>query len=225
MSKTERPILIVDGLNCFLRHYLVNESVSSKSEPVGGVVGFIKFIDYITNIHMPQKLFVVWETGGGSARRKAFYKDYKKDRGKIKEFKKIHNGTASMRDQLAVDDQVKVAQLSMLHKILKTTPICQIFVAGTEADDIVAYLATQQFRNTDAQKVIVSGDHDYYQLLDDKTITIYDPSKRSYVTGDDVFNTYGIAPRNFCLARALSGDPSDNLDGIPGVGLKSTIMS
>lgn len=222
-KKQERPILIIDGLNVFVRHYLVNESVNNKSEPVGGVVGFIRFLDYVTSLHAPQKIFVAWETGGGSARRRAIFKEYKKDRGKIKEFKKIQAGTATMRDQLALDEQVKVAQLSVLYKLIKTTPICQIFVSGTEADDIVAYLATQQFRKHPAPKVIVSGDRDFYQLLEDSSVTIYDHSKKTYVTGDDVFKAYGIAPRNFCLARAIVGDASDNIEGVPGVGLKTVV--
>jgi len=86
--KTKRPYIFIDGMNIFVRHYLVNETLNAKSEPIGGVVGFLKFVDYITRISTPAKVFVVWESGGGSARRRSIFKEYKKDRGKIKELKK-----------------------------------------------------------------------------------------------------------------------------------------
>lgn len=220
-KKQERPILFIDGMNIFVRHYLVNGAVTNKSEPVGGVVGFIKFLDYMTSLHVPQRIFVVWEAGGSNSKRRRIYSEYKKDRGKLKEFKKIKAGTASMRDQLATDEKCKVQQLALLYKLLKTTPICQVFVSGTECDDVIAYLVTQEFRKSEAPKVIVSSDKDFYQLLENKSIEIYDPAKKNYVTGNDVFKKYNIAPRNFCLARALVGDVSDNIEGVPGVGLKT----
>lgn len=220
-NKKERPILFIDGLNCFIRYYLANQSINDKSEPIGGVVGFIKFLDYMTSLHVPQKIFVVWEAGGSNSRRRKIYPEYKKDRGKLKEFKKIKAGTASMRDQLATDKECKVQQLSLLYKLLKTTPICQVFVSGTECDDVIAYLVTQEFRKSEAPKIVISNDKDFYQLLENKTVKIYDLAKKSYVTNNDVFKKYNITSRNFCLARALVGDVSDNIEGVPGVGLKT----
>jgi len=220
--KTMRPYIFIDGLNVFIRHYLVNETLNSKSEPIGGAVGFLKFVDYITRVMTPSKVFVVWESGGGSARRRSIFKEYKKDRGKIKELKKIHNGTASIRDQLANDEECKIKQLSLIYKLLKNTPVCQVFVSGTECDDIIAYLVKHQFSNNgDIEKIVVSGDKDFYQLLDDDTVKIYDPARKTLLDGDWVFKKFGIAPRNFCLARALVGDKSDNIEGVPGVGLKT----
>lgn len=221
MNKTKRPYLLIDGMNIFVRHYLVNETLNAKSEPIGGVVGFLKFVDYITRITTPAKVFVVWESGGGSARRRSIYKEYKKERGKIKEFKKLQAGTASIRDQLAYDDETKVKQLSLIYRLLKNTPICQVFVSGTECDDIIAYLAKQQFGTDPTEKIVISGDKDFYQLLEDPAVKIYDPAKKELLTGDWVFKEYGIAPRNFCLSRALVGDKSDNIEGVPGVGLKT----
>lgn len=217
MGKQERPILIIDAMNNFLRHFLVNGAVNNKSEPVGGVVGFIKFIDYLSSTFVPQKIFVVWETGGGSKRRKSIFKEYKSNRSKIKEYTK----ESTIKDQLATDENCKVQQLSTLYKILKKTPICQIFVSGTECDDIIAYLITQQFRMNNSNKIIVSCDKDFYQLLEYNNVSIYDPARRSIITNKDVYEKYNIAPRNFCLARAIVGDISDNIGGVPGVGLKT----
>src|SRR5690348_9939591 len=80
-----RPYIFVDGLNNFLRHYIVNQTINSRSEPIGGVVGFLRFLNYTINTFAPSKIFVVWETGGGAARRKNIYKGYKANRAKIKE--------------------------------------------------------------------------------------------------------------------------------------------
>jgi DNA polymerase-1 len=223
MNKQKRPYLFIDGMNIFVRHYLVNETVNNRSEPVGGVVGFLKFLDYMTSMHAPQRVYVVWETGGGNQRRKHLYKEYKKNRGKIKEFKKLKAGSATMRDQLVLDDKCKINQLTLLYKLIKTTPICQVFVGGTEADDVLAYLVKDHFRNDDTRKIIISSDKDFYQLLENPSVEIYDPAKRDYVTSKKVYEKFGIAPRNFCLARALVGDASDNVEGVPGVGLKTAV--
>jgi len=222
-TKKNRPYLIIDGLNVFIRHFLVNGTINSKSEPVGGVVGFLRFLNYATDTFSPSKVFVVWESGGGTAKRRAIYKDYKANRGKIKEFKKLKAGTATMKDTLKYDKETRVKQLTQLYKLLSLTPVCQVFVSGTECDDIVSYISTQHFRKDETNKIIVSNDKDFYQLLEDETITIYDHSKRSIVTGNDVYKKFGIAPRNFCMARALVGDPSDNIGGVAGVGLKTAL--
>lgn len=222
-TKKNRPYLFIDGMNVFVRHYLVNGTVNSKSEPIGGIVGFLRFLNYAINTFAPSRVFIGWETGGGSARRRAIYKDYKKNRGKIKEFKKLKAGTASMRDTLVADEETKVKQLSQLYKLLKFTPVCQVFVSGTECDDVLAYLVNQHFRNDPTDKVIVSNDKDFYQLLEDESVVIYDHATRTIIDGDKVHEKFNIAPRNFCMARALVGDNSDNIGGVAGVGLKTVV--
>lgn len=221
INKKDRPVVVIDGLNVFIRHYLVNETINNKSEPIGGVVGFIRSLNYFINFLSPSKIFVVWESGGGSARRRSIFKEYKKDRGKIREMKKIQAGTASIRDQLAHDQECKVKQLALLYRLLKHTPVCQIFVSGTECDDIIAYLVTQKLQNESSKKVIVSGDKDFYQLLTEDEVEIYEPSKRQFITEKWLIEKFNITPENFCLARTLVGDKSDNLEGVPGVGLKT----
>lgn len=226
--KRERPYLFIDGFNNFIRHYVVNEAVSQKSQPVGGVVGFIKTLHYLNEQFAPSKIFVVWESGGGSKRRLRIFPEYKANRrGKSKSKNKKNvpwgSGGGSMRDVLLNDESVKAAQLFLLNRFLKTTPVCQIYVQDVEADDIISYLVKEKFANTNVDKIIVSADKDFYQLLDRPDVKVYDPPRRTLVTGADVKKEFGISPRNFALAKAIVGDASDNIDGITGVGMKTAI--
>jgi 5'-3' exonuclease len=88
-TTTERPILIIDAFNNFLRHFLVNQEINLHSQPVGGVVGFMKSVDYLVGTFCPSRVYVVWENGGASQRRKHISPEYKANRAKMKEVKKI----------------------------------------------------------------------------------------------------------------------------------------
>ena len=221
VSESDRPIIIVDGFNCFLRHYFVNQEVNSKSQPIGGVIGLLRQIDNLTTTFSPSKIFVVWENGGPSPRRKKILPTYKANRAKATEMKNIQAGKESIKDALALDDETRVQQLTILAQILKATPICQIFVPETECDDVIAYLVKNKFRHQPGKKMIVSNDKDFYQLLDNPEITIFDPATKTVVDAQKVQEKFGIAPRNFCMAKILAGDDSDNVPGIPGVGFKT----
>jgi len=213
----KRPIIIIDGLNIFLRNFMVNEAVNSNSEPVGGVYGFLKFLDMVLYRWSPAKIIVVWEQGGPSPRRKHIYSEYKSNRGKVKAFKKEE----TIKDLLVHDIENRVKQLLMLNNMLKLTPICQIFVKETECDDIIGYLVKNVYNKEDCLKLIMSSDKDFYQLLEQENVLIYDPGKKITIDKNYVLNKYNIHPRQICLARTIAGDPSDNLDGVPGVGLKT----
>lgn len=226
-SPVRRAIWVLDGMNLFTRYFMANETISTKSEPIGGVVGFLKFVNSINQNFSPGKIYITWESGGASPRRKAIYSDYKANRGKMKEKKleKIARGLGTMKEMASIDDENRVKQLGILYSLLNTLPVCQIFVADTEGDDLVSYLVKDRFAGDpltkDAQKVIVSNDKDFYQLLDDPLVSIYDPAKKVFFTADDVHKTYGISARNFCLAKALVGDNSDNVPGVSGLGFKT----
>ena len=220
----KRPYLVIDGFNNFIRHYLVNPSVSTNGEPIGGVVGFIRTLNHLVDLFAPERIYVVWEAGGGSARRKKMFPQYKANRSKLDSHTIITRKESGLKAELRLDQQTKIKQITMLTKFLASTPVCQVYVKGTEADDIVAYIAKDKFgHNKNIRKVIVSGDKDFYQLLENPSIEIYEPQTRKIWTGQKVKNEIGIAPNNFCLAKALSGDASDNVPGIKGVGFKTLI--
>lgn len=216
----EKPIIVIDGLNFFfLRHFMVNESMSSTGELVGGVVGFIRGVGSLISLLHPDQVIVVWEQGGPSPRRKHIFSEYKANRATNKALQTIYRADGRVTPN--ADAKNKVFQLQLLAKALGNLPICQVYVPDTECDDIIAYIVKRKLQNSSQTKIVVSSDKDFYQLLEDKTIRIYDPARKILIDEVYILEKFGISPRNITLARAVAGDPSDNLDGVSGVGLKT----
>ena len=214
-----KPILVIDGLNYFTRSFMVNETVTATGELVGGVVGFVRGLGKLISQLHPDRVFVVWEQGGPSPRRKHIYSEYKANRATNKGLQEAYRGDGKYNPNSNMKN--KVYQLQLLSKALGYLPICQVYVQDTEADDIVAYLVKRKFQNEACTKIIVSSDKDFYQLLEDTTVRIYDPARKILIDSDYVLKNFGVSPRNITLARSVIGDISDNLDGVPGVGFKT----
>jgi DNA polymerase-1 len=98
--------------------------------------------------------------------------------------------------------------------------IPEVSVAGYEADDVIATLA-KKFKS-DYEIIIVSGDKDFSQIVDDR-ISLYDPMKEKVTREEDIFERYGIKPEQFIDYLAICGDSSDNIPGIKGVGPKGAV--
>lgn len=208
-------ILIVDAYNLFIRSYAAYPSISSVTgEQTGGIVGFIKSLQYIIDDIKPDKVFLVWE-GGGSSRRRSLQGDYKRGR-KAQKLNRFYDS-----DEIPDTIDNKFTQVVQLLNMLKSTSIRQIYVENCEADDVIAYMTRVKFHNDTI--TIVSTDKDYYQLLLTEKIRIYNPHKKIYITDKDVIAEYKIHPKNFALAKTLCGDSSDNIEGIKGVGYKTVI--
>lgn len=208
--QADRPVLIFDAMNLFLRVYSANPTISQYGHHVGGVVGFLKSMRNIIDKFAPSQIFVVWE-GGGSQRRRAIYPEYKHGR-KPKRMNKFF-------DQEIPDTiQSRNNQIASLISILKNTPICQLYVGDCEADDVIGYLCKYKLRDSD--KIIVSSDQDYYQLLNEST-QIFRLGKKEIVKASDVLTLTGVTASNYCVAKAAAGDSSDNISGIKGAGYKT----
>ena len=102
-------------------------------------------------------------------------------------------------------------------EMLNGMPIIQLVLDRVEADDIIS-VVVQHPNYSGWQKVIVSSDKDFLQLLDGETV-LYRPIQKKAWTKNTVIEEYGISPENFVIARAIAGDKSDNLAGIKGAGL------
>ena len=208
---TERAI-IIDGTNIFYRAYVVNPSLSTDGRPVGGLVGFLKTLQKLIREMKPTKVFVCWDGAGGSARRRSVVSSYKEGRKAIR-----LNRSDGVHMSLEEENKSKLEQMLRLLDYVDNLPMVQLIHDGVEADDMIAIICREL---KGIQKIIISSDKDFYQLLDDETI-IYRPVQAVYKTKNNILEEFKIHPNNFALARAVSGDKSDNLEGVPGAGLKT----
>lgn len=214
-----KPILVIDGLNYFTRSFMVNEAVTAGGDLVGGVVGFIRGLGKLVSQLHPDRVFVVWEQGGASPRRKHIYADYKANRAANKGLQEVYRNDGKYNPNSNMKN--KVYQLQLLSKALGFLPICQLYVQDTEADDIIAYLVKRKFQTEASTKIVVSSDKDFYQLLEDSTVRIFDPARKILIDSEYVLKNFGISARNITLARSVIGDVSDNIEGVPGIGFKT----
>jgi len=206
-------LMIIDAHNQFLRSYIVDPSMSSKGFPIGGTKGFMKILNKLTREVKPDLLVVVWDGEGGSAKRRSKHKGYKAGRKPLR----LNRGDLMLSDQ--EQEENKIWQQLRAIEYLNQTPAIQFMERGMEADDVISYVRSlPAFREW--QKVIVSSDKDFFQLLDDNTV-LYRPTQGEVLNKNNIVEKYGIHPNNFALARAIAGDVSDNIDGLRGVGLST----
>jgi 5'-3' exonuclease len=204
-------ILIFDALNVFMRHYIAHPAMSDNGEQIGGIVGFYYNLINLIEKCKPEAVIVVWE-GGGSKRKRDLYPDYK--RGSRPAKMNRYYSDDEIPDTLANRN----FQIKNIVGMLSNLPICQIYVEDAEADDAIGYLS--KYKLSKKNKVIVTGDHDFYQLVDSNTI-LYSPNSKRFINTDEVLKRYGVHPHNFCLAKSIVGDKSDNIPGVPGAGYKT----
>ena len=207
---TKNRLLIVDGLNLFTRHFAANPAMSENGDHVGGTVGFFNALCRLVEKCKPEGVIVVWE-GGGSVRKKGVYADYKKS-------SKPQNLNRYYEDDIPNTYQNRNFQIKTLIDLLSLSPFCQVYVSEAEADDAIGYLVKYTLK--DKNLIIVSSDHDFYQLVSERVI-IWSPTLKNFVNTDKIIDRYNIHPNNFCLAKCITGDPSDNIPGVKGVGYKS----
>ena len=206
----QNPILIVDGLNLFIRSYSAYPAMSTHGYQMGGCVGFLKTLKRIVFEMQPSAIYICWESGGSQKRRK-LYSEYKLNRrpDKMNRF---------YEDDIPESDDNQKDQLIALLAMIKYAPVCQIYVQDCEGDDVISYLCRGRFRMTD--KIIASSDKDMYQLVDEKT-RVYSFHKKAFVKEEDVLSEFRVTAQNFAMAKTLCGDPSDNIPGIKGLGFKT----
>lgn len=206
-----KRVMIVDAFNQFIRGYIVDPSKSHNGQPIGGMRTFINILNKITREVRPDLIVVVWDGQGGSAKRRAMNKNYKAGRKPLRTNWSTEEMTPQDTDNNKLWQQLRVVEY------LNHTPVIQFMEAEVEADDVIAYVKNTSIFS-EWQKVIVSADKDFIQLLDDKTI-LHRPIQKEYLNKNSIIEKFDIHPNNFALARAMVGDPSDNLPGVPRVGL------
>ena len=200
-----RPLLLLlDGHSRAYRAYfaLPDTLRTSTGELTNAIHGFISMLVRLLVERQPAAVAVAFDVGEDEERTAA-YADYKA-------------GRDEMPDELGT-------QIDRLHEVLDVLGITVVEVAGVEADDVLATLATQAV--ADGHRVaIVTGDRDAMQLVDGDVTVLYTLKGISDVgemTPAAVQERFGVPPDRYVQFAALRGDGSDNLAGVPGVGAKT----
>jgi DNA polymerase-1 len=203
------PIIIVDGLNYFTRHFVANPTMSRQGHQIGGFVGFLKGLKLLNDRLSSRRVIVIWE-GGGSPRRRAIFPEYKSGRRpqRLNRYYEDIPDTYENRDY----------QLKLTIESLRHAPVQQIYVSDCEADDVIGYMCRHMFRNN--KIVVVSSDKDLYQLIDNN-VTQWSPGQKKLITPEEVREKFGVWPTNMCLVRSFVGDSSDGIPGVDGAGFKT----
>ena len=204
-------VLIVDGLNLYLRAFAVNGALNDNGVPVGGLTGFLRSLAYAIREVNPTRVIVVYDGAGGSQRRRKIHPDYKTNR---KPGKRITRWDA-FKNATEEKDAMKI-QFSRLIEYLDFLPINVISIDRIEADDTIAYIAHTLL---DEDVTIMSADQDFLQLVNER-ITVWSPIKKKFYTPRMVIDDYGVPAHNFLMYKVLMGDKSDNIEGVKGLGPK-----
>jgi DNA polymerase-1 len=209
MTQNKR-VLIIDALNAYLRAYIVDPSLSSNGQPIGGIKGFMKILQKLVRETQPDEIAVIWDGPNGSAKRKIMDKNYKAGRKPLRLNRAYNNLSVNEVQKNKTWQQVRVMEY------LNQMPIVQTIISEIEADDVIAYITQMEYYKG-WQKIIVSNDKDFMQLCDEETV-LYRPTKKELLNKQRIVEQTGVHPTNMALARAIIGDSSDNLPGIRGAG-------
>ena len=206
-------VLIIDGLNTFIRVFSVIPTTNDDGVHVGGIVGFLKSIGYVINMVSPTRVIIVFDGKGGSNRRRKIYPEYKQNRKTKYRVNRTYD-FASQEDER----QNMIMQLQRCVEYLDTLPVTVLSYDNIEADDTIGYLCKQVL--TESEIVVMSTDKDFLQLANGRT-KIWSPTKKKLYDEEAVFEEFGITAKNYIWFRVLDGDKSDNINGVRGLGLKT----
>jgi DNA polymerase-1 len=207
-----KRLLIIDGQNMFIRNYVMSPQLDINGNPIGGLTGFMRSLQKEVRRAKPDRVAICWEGPGGSQKRREKNKNYKLGR-KAPRLNREYTFATPEEER-----ENKYSQLVKLTEYLDHLPILQLSLENVEADDIIAWLCHCN-EYAEWQKLIISNDKDFIQLCDDKTVLVRPGKNEEVLNKNNVLEQYNIHPRNFAWARAITGDKSDNLEGVKGLGL------
>src|SRR6516225_5862750 len=198
-------VMLIDGNSLTYRAFfaLPSDMATASGQVTNAVFGFTSMLINLLKDHHPDRIAVAFDRPEPTFRHE-FLDDYKAGRQETPDI---------LRQQIGLVRQVVAA----LH-----IPIVE--VAGYEADDVIATLATEA-RDRDEDVIVVTGDRDVYQLVEDPHVRVLYNRRgvSDYVLYDEagIKERTGVTPAEYPEYAALRGDPSDNLPGVPGVGEKT----
>ncbi len=196
-------LVLIDGPNYVFRafHAVKHNLTNSKGEPTNAIFGYVQMLRSILNDLNPTHVAVAFDPKDGTFRNR-MYADYKAHR-------------PPMPKELA-------AQWPMIFDITDAFRLNRICIDDYEADDVIATLA-KQAEARDWDVTIVSTDKDLMQLISDR-IWMLDTMRKKDYGADEVKEKWGVGPDRIQDLLALTGDSSDNIPGVPGIGPKTAVL-
>jgi len=173
--KVHDRVMIIDGLNLFLRNFSMVNFVNEEGVHVGGLGGFLKSLGSLIYTIKPTSVYITFDGKGSSTNRKNLIPEYKSGRN----LTRLTNW--DIFNNIEEENSAKIDQIVRLIHYLKCLPIKVMSMDKVEADDVIAFLS-QKFDHS----IIVSVDQDFLQLVDDK-VEVYSPIRKKYYTKQAVF--------------------------------------
>ncbi len=209
MSKIKKSdhFYLIDGSGYIFRAYYALPPLTRKSDglPVGAVSGFCNMLFKLLedtkskeNKEQATHFAVIFDSARKNFRNE-IYSEYKGNRSD------------------APDDLIP--QFEYIRKSVLAFNLPSVELINYEADDLIATYV-EQILDKGAKATIVSSDKDLMQLFK-KNVRIFDPMKSKFITEDDVDKKFGVKPEKVIDVQALAGDSTDNVPGVPGIGVKT----
>ena len=198
---------LIDGSGYIFRAYYALPPLTRKSDglPTGAVSGFCSMLFKLLedsksdkNLQKPTHFAVIFDSARKTFRNE-IYSEYKANR-------------AEAPDDLA-------PQFEYIRKSVLAFNLPSVELINYEADDLIATYVDKILKEG-AKVTIVSSDKDLMQLYK-KNVRIYDPMKNKFINEDDILKKFGVNSKKVIDVQALAGDSSDNVPGVPGIGVKT----
>jgi DNA polymerase-1 len=199
------PLLLIDGNSLTYRAFfaLPTDLTTASGQVTNAVFGFTSMLINLMRDHGHRRMAVAFDRPEPTFR---------------------HEQVADYKAGRAAAPDILRQQMGLVREVVETLGIRVLDLAGYEADDIIATLATQG-RDAGLDVIVVTGDRDVYQLVEDPHVKVLYNRRgvSDYVLYDEagIEGRTGVTPEMYRQYAALRGDPSDNLPGVPGVGEKT----
>ncbi len=200
-----KKLVLIDGKSVFYRGYYAMGALSlPDGTPTGGIYGFAAIAMEIVRQLDPTKVVVAWDSRTSVSKRRAIFPDYKAGR--------VRPG----------DDFY--AQIPLLEELISDLGWNFVEIDNYEADDIIGTLSREADEDGDYETYIISSDLDMLQIVDENTHMwriLKGFSNIEEINVPEIEAKYGIKKAQFLDLKALKGDSSDNIPGVPGIGEKT----
>lgn len=206
----QEKFIILDGHAIIYRAYhALKELTDPTGQPINAVYGFARILLKVIDDYSPKYIAVTFDHKNGKSKRVADYKEYKAQR-------------PPMPDDL-------INQVKIIKDLVEAFNIPQFELDGFEADDLLGTISCEMEKQDEVLTVIVTGDKDILQLVKDEKTHVFIPGRGRFshdVEYDEakVEKKLGVRPDQIPDLKALMGDPSDNIPGVKGIGVKTATI-